>query len=97
MVKRGAAVAIANMVGNTASIYGSYMYPQTDAPQYTPGGSANSAICLMVGLLALVLRYLHKWENRKLEQAERDRAENPEAGVSNSSADVRAEGFRYIY
>ncbi|KAK4458443.1 putative MFS transporter [Cladorrhinum samala] len=97
MVKRGAAVAIANMVGNTASIYGSYMYPQTDAPQYIPGGSANSVVCLVVGLLALVLRYLHKWENKKLEQAERDRAENPEVGVVNSSADVRADGFRYIY
>ncbi|KAK4167452.1 putative MFS transporter [Cladorrhinum sp. PSN259] len=97
MVKRGAAVAICNMIGNTASIYGSYMYPQTAAPQYTPGGSANAVICLLVGSLAIVIRYLHKWENRKLEQAERDRAENPEGGVSTSSADVRADGFRYIY
>lgn len=99
MVKRGAAVAIANMVGNTASIYGSYMYPQTAAPQYTPGGSANSAICLLVGLLAIVLRYFHKWENTKLEKAERQRAENAEAGaVSDSSVgDIRADGFRYVY
>ncbi|KAK4678758.1 hypothetical protein QC764_311460 [Podospora pseudoanserina] len=99
MVKRGAAVAIANMVGNTASIYGSYMYPQTAAPQYTPGGSANSAICLLVGLLAIVLRYLHKWENTKLEKAERQRAENAETGVVSDSSvgDVRADGFRYVY
>ncbi|KAK4186510.1 putative MFS transporter [Podospora australis] len=97
MVKRGAAVAIANMVGNTASIYGSYMYPQTAAPQYTPGGSANSVICLLVGLLAIGLRYIHKWENKKLEKAERGRVENPEEGVINRSDDVRADGFRYIY
>ena len=52
---------------------------------------------LLVGALAIVLRYLHKWENRKLEQAERARAENPEGAISDSSADVRADGFRYVY
>lgn len=96
MVKRSAAVAIANMIGNTASIYGSYMYPATDAPQYIPGGSANSVICLLVGLLALFLRYLHKWENKKLEKVEREEAENPEAAVA-AGGDRRVAGFRYIY
>lgn len=96
MVKRSAAVAIANMIGNTASIYGSYMYPATAAPQYIPGGSANSVICLLVGLLALFLRYLHKWENKKLEKAEAEEAENPETAVA-AEGDRRAAGFRYIY
>lgn len=86
------------MVGNTASIYGSYMYPSSAAPQYVPGGSANAVICLLVGLLAIVLRYLHKWENRKLEKAEVEDAANAEAGVTtDSSVDKRVTGFRYIY
>nr|CAD70522.1 conserved hypothetical protein [Neurospora crassa] len=97
MVKRSAAVAIANMFGNTASIYGSYMYPASAAPQYIPGGSANSVICLFVGLLALFLRYLHKWENKKLERAEAEEAENPETAAVAASGDRRAAGFRYIY
>lgn len=97
MVKRSAAVAIANMFGNTASIYGSYMYPASAAPQYIPGGSANSVVCLLVGLLALFLRYLHKWENKKLEKAEAEEAENPETAAVAASGDRRVAGFRYIY
>ncbi|KAK3315600.1 major facilitator superfamily domain-containing protein [Apodospora peruviana] len=94
MVKRSACLAIANMIGNTASIYGSYMYPASAAPQYIPGGSANAVICLLVGSLALGLRFLHIRENKKLEQAERSRA----AGVvEEASEDRRGDGFRYIY
>ncbi|KXX79236.1 hypothetical protein MMYC01_205621 [Madurella mycetomatis] len=89
MVKRSVAVAIANMVGNTASIYGSYMYPKESAPQYVPGGTANSAICLGVGLLAST--------NKRLEDMEKAQAENPEAHLTRQEVDVRAEGFRYIY
>ena len=94
MVKRSASVAVANMIGNTASIYGSYMYPSSAGPQYVAGGAANSAICLLVGGLALVLRALHRRENTKLEEAERIRAADEEAVGRD---DVRAAGFRYVY
>lgn len=94
MVKRSAALAIANMVGNTASIYGSYMYPSSTAPQYVPGGSTNAVICLLVGSLALFLRFLHVRENKKLEAAERNRAAG---NVEDDGADRRADGFRYVY
>ncbi|KAL3959497.1 hypothetical protein ACCO45_004614 [Purpureocillium lilacinum] len=33
LVKRSAVIAIANMIGNTASIYGSYMYDEKTGPQ----------------------------------------------------------------
>ena len=87
------------MIGNTASIYGSYMYPSSDGPQYRPGGSANAAICVLVALLALMLRYVHKWENKKL-----DKLENEANAVGNENgkgdlavAEIRQSGFRYIY
>ncbi|TLD11721.1 hypothetical protein PspLS_11763 [Pyricularia sp. CBS 133598] len=91
LVKRSACVAIANMIGNTASAYGSYMYPASAAPQYVPGGSANAVISLTVAMLALVLRWLHQRENKKLERAEAEAAsENPTG--------TRAEsGFRFVY
>ena len=89
------------MIGNTATIYGSYMYPKSTGPQYVPGGTANSVVCLLVAGLALVLRYLHKWENRKLEQAEREMAEAAETGgtlpTQVPGQDRRNVGFRYIY
>ncbi|KAK0705671.1 major facilitator superfamily domain-containing protein [Lasiosphaeris hirsuta] len=97
-VKRSASLAIANMFGNTASIYGSYMYPSSTAPQYVPGGSTNAVVCLLVGSLAIALRYIHKWENKKLEKAEREDAANAEAGVTaDADVDRRALGFRYVY
>ncbi|KAK1764201.1 major facilitator superfamily domain-containing protein [Phialemonium atrogriseum] len=99
LVKRSACIAIANMIGNTASIYGSYMYPSSAAPQYVPGGSANTVICLLVALLALLLRFVHIRENKNLEAAETELAQ----GTLGAGVDVDAEqagrrevGFRYL-
>lgn len=91
LVKRSAAIAICNMFGNTASIYGSYMYPASAAPQYVPGGSANAVISVSVGLLALVLRWIHVRENKKLESRERGE------GAEEEGIGQRAAGFRYVY
>lgn len=92
LVKRSAVIAIANMIGNTASIYGSYMYDEKTGPQYVPGGSANAVISFLVAVLAIVLRYIHKWENKKLERADREAIE--EDGEVARDGPV---GFRYIY
>lgn len=81
------------MFGNTATIYASYMYPASTGPRYIPGGSANTVICLIVAGLALILRFVHIRENKKLEQAEvaaRD-------GAVATEGRRPAAGFRYIY
>ncbi|PHH61470.1 hypothetical protein CDD81_317 [Ophiocordyceps australis] len=85
-VKRSVVIAVANLVGNTANIYGSYMYSQDTGPRYLPGGVTNAAICLLTGALAIALRYLHKWENKKLERTENRN------GIRSSN-----NGFRYEY
>lgn len=92
LVKRSAAIAVCNMIGNTASIYGSYMYPSSAAPQYVPGGSANAVVSLAVVGLALMLRYIHLRENKKLEAGERGEGNEEEEGIGR-----RGEGFRYVY
>ncbi|KAM0494984.1 hypothetical protein ACHAP8_008362 [Fusarium lateritium] len=97
LVKRSATIAICNMIGNTASIYGSYMYPSSDGPQYIPGGSANTAICVLVALLALMLRYVHKWENKKLDKAEAEANAITEESGKTTGSQLRESGFRYIY
>jgi len=91
LVKRSASIAVCNMIGNTASIYGSYMYPSSAAPNYVPGGSANAVISLLVGCMALFLRWLHILENKKLERNERGEGDGEE-GIGR-----RAAGFRYVY
>ncbi|KND87710.1 putative transporter [Tolypocladium ophioglossoides CBS 100239] len=95
LVKRSAVIAIANMIGNTASIYGSYMYNEKTRPQYVPGGSSNAVIGFLVGVLAIALRHLHKWENKKLEEAEGEAA--AEGGGAAEQGPDRLVGFRYIY
>lgn len=93
-MKRSAAIAIANMIGNTATAYGSYMYPESAAPQYIPGGSANAAICIIVAGMAIMLRFVHKHENKKLEAAEQGPNDTETADVDQAR---RHTGFRYIF
>lgn len=83
LVKRSAAIATANMIGNTATIYGSYMWPSSSGPRYVPGGSATAVVAVLVALLASVIRMVHVRMNERLEEQERDHEmDNP--------------GFRYI-
>ncbi|CAG7934088.1 unnamed protein product [Penicillium olsonii] len=70
LVKRSAAIAVANMIGNTASIYGSYMWPASSGPRYIPGGSATAAIAFLVAVLAFVIRLVHAHMNKRLEEEE---------------------------
>ncbi|ROV94741.1 hypothetical protein VMCG_08891 [Cytospora schulzeri] len=93
LVKRSVAIAIGNMIGNASTIYGSYMYPMSTSPRYIPGGTANAVVCLLVALLALVLRFVHIRENRKLEILERE----PADGENGVGGHRRAVGFRYVY
>ncbi|KAL9114430.1 MAG: hypothetical protein Q9227_001511 [Pyrenula ochraceoflavens] len=91
LVKRSACIAICNMIGNTATIYGSYMYPSSDGPQYVPGGSANAVICLIVALLALLIRLVLVRENKILAAAEDNNAME-----IHGEALERSTGFRYV-
>lgn len=74
------------------------MYPSSTGPQYIPGGSANTVMCVLVSILAFVLRIIHKRENRKLEEAESQASESvEEAGKPSEQTTRRPEaGFRYI-
>lgn len=93
LVKRSAAIAIANMIGNTASIYGSYMWPSSSGPRYIPGGSATAAIALFVALVALVIRLVHIRMNKRLDETESSR---DIISSNTNDLETRAVGFRYI-
>lgn len=68
LVKRSVVVAFCGMFGNAASIYGSYLYPDSQAPQYVPAGIALACVCGACGVLALIIRFVLRHENKKLEQ-----------------------------
>ncbi|KAI2632587.1 putative MFS transporter [Hypomontagnella submonticulosa] len=95
LVKRSVCISFANMIGNSANIYGTYMYPSSDEPRYLKGGSATAADALLVALLAIVARLVLQRQNKKLATREAFESDghSAEAGGREGSAPA---GFRYI-
>ncbi|KAK7205268.1 major facilitator superfamily domain-containing protein [Myxozyma melibiosi] len=88
-VKRSATVAICNMFGNTATIYGAYMY--TDGPRYVAGGAAVAGVCVVVAVTALCIRVILRRQNSQLEKSENEKIAS---GIDPLT--INAYGFRYI-
>ncbi|KAI1480845.1 MFS general substrate transporter [Daldinia eschscholtzii] len=95
LVKRSACISFANMVGNSANIYGTYMYPAADGPRYLTGGAATAADALLVAVLAIIARFVLQAQNRKL--AARDAFESGELETQPRNPNTTTPvGFRYI-
>ncbi|KAI1349363.1 allantoate permease [Xylaria sp. FL0043] len=92
LVKRSACISFANLVGNAANIYGSYMYPASDGPRYLPGGAATAGVALLVATLALITRLVLQRKNKKLAEREAFEAE----GTAAHTSEAVPTGFRYI-
>ncbi|KAI0834265.1 putative MFS transporter [Hypoxylon sp. FL0890] len=95
LVKRSVVISFANMVGNSANIYGTYMYPASDAPRYLAGGSATAGVGLLIALLAIIARLVLQRQNKKLAIREAFESDGrpAEPGDGDESAPV---GFRYM-
>ncbi|RDW77925.1 hypothetical protein BP5796_05777 [Coleophoma crateriformis] len=66
--KRGTGIAILNIVGQCGPLLGTRLYPADQAPYYRVGMWTCAAFMIFNGLLALALRTLLSWENRKLDE-----------------------------
>ncbi|KAI0885042.1 putative MFS transporter [Annulohypoxylon maeteangense] len=97
LVKRSVCISFTNMIGNTANIYGTYMYPSVDGPRYLAGGAATAGVALFVALLTLVARLELQRQNKKLALREEFEAEGNTAQPRDSEeAGAASVGFRYI-
>ncbi|KAI1389214.1 putative MFS transporter [Hypoxylon trugodes] len=94
LVKRSACISFGNMVGNTANIYGTYMYPSVQGPRYLAGGSATAAVGVLVALLAVTARLVLQHQNKKLANREVFESEHP--GQTEDREGATPVGFRYI-
>jgi hypothetical protein len=56
--KRAVAIALVNALGNSASIYGVFLWPSTDAPRYIPGFSATTVWMFLICVIAQVANFL---------------------------------------
>lgn len=52
--KRAVAIALVNALGNSASIYGVFLWPAKDKPRYIPGWSATTVWMALIGVIATV-------------------------------------------
>ena len=82
--KRAVAIALVNSLGNSASIYGVFLWPSQDAPRYVPGFSATTVWMFALGCTALIMQWLVK--RYPIE------APDPEAIVAQEIEKQRAKG-----
>jgi hypothetical protein len=66
--KRGTGIAILNLVGQCGPLLGTRVYPAQDSPYYRLGMWVCAGFMLFNGVLALGLRFLLVWENKKLDE-----------------------------
>ncbi|KAL3462161.1 major facilitator superfamily domain-containing protein [Aspergillus heterothallicus] len=70
--KRAVAIAMVNGLGDLAALYGSRMWPTSDAPLYIPGFTAMVAMCGSGAVLAAGFPYLLKYLPTYRTKAERE-------------------------
>jgi hypothetical protein len=66
--RRGAGIVILNVVGQCGPLLGTRMYPSSEGPQYVKGQSVCAAFMFFFCFLAILLRTLLAWENKKLDR-----------------------------
>lgn len=87
--KRAVAIALVNALGNSASIYGVFLWPKTDAPKYTAGFGATTAFVALAGILAQVMNYLNnKYPSEQIDSDAVVAAEIEKARARTASAAV---------
>lgn len=69
--KKAVSLAIANSLGNCASIYMPYLWPNSDQPRFVPAWTASIVFSVGVIVIAWFLKFTLKKTNTKM------RAENP--------------------
>ena len=66
--RRGAGMVMLNLVGQCGPLLGTNIYPASDGPYYVKGHSICAAFLFFVTCLALGLRTLLAWDNKKLDR-----------------------------
>lgn len=66
--RRGSGVVILNLLGQCGPLLGTRLYPSTQGPYYVKGMSVCAAFMFFTTFLALSLRTLLWWENKKLDR-----------------------------
>lgn len=96
--RRGGGIVLLNLIGQCGPFLGTNIFPDEEAPRYVKGMSICAAFMFFTTLLALGLRVLLVWENRRLEKKYGTRIEqDPSKSVDVPVAeDNYGTNFRYV-
>ncbi|KAL0062051.1 hypothetical protein AAF712_011129 [Marasmius tenuissimus] len=84
--KRAVAIAIVNGLGNSASIYGSFLWPARTGPRFVQGFAATTAFVLTLALMAQIFKVLlNKYPSQGLNASEDDYSKSPTSTPVNES------------
>ncbi|KAI0509672.1 major facilitator superfamily domain-containing protein [Xylaria bambusicola] len=92
--KRGAAVALLNIIGQTGPLLGTRLFPKREQPYYVKGMSICAAFMFFNALLALTLRFYLAWENRTFERRDAESRQNGSM-CKPGSTEFENEGFGF--
>ncbi|PTB45795.1 uncharacterized protein TrAFT101_001230 [Trichoderma asperellum] len=71
--RQGGGFALMQVIGQCGPLIGTRLYPDRDAPYYTNGMRTCAVAMLGVAVLAVLLRFYLKRQNRKMDEAEKER------------------------
>ncbi|KAL6710534.1 hypothetical protein ACN47E_008582 [Coniothyrium glycines] len=66
--RRGTGIVLLNLIGQCGPLLGTRLYPTSEGPHYIKGQSICAGFMFLFCLLALLLRALLVWENKKLDK-----------------------------
>lgn len=66
--RRGTGIVLLNLIGQCGPLLGTRLYPKSEGPFYVKGQSVCAGFMFLFCVLALVLRTLLVWENKKLDE-----------------------------
>ncbi|KAI1411035.1 MFS general substrate transporter [Hypoxylon sp. FL1857] len=92
--KRGAGIALLNIIGQCGPLLGTRVFPASDAPYYIMGMGICAGFMFFNALLALILRTYLAWENKrfeKIDEAARQAGTEPRMG----SVGLENEGYGF--
>jgi hypothetical protein len=92
-----------SLIGQCGPLVGTNIYPSSSAPRYVKGHSICAAFMFFVALLALSLRFLLAFENRKLDRKYGTVEEQKANAEASQDTDVQSQGvenygplYRYV-
>jgi hypothetical protein len=95
--RRGGGIVLLNLIGQCGPFLGTNVFPDSEAPRYIKGMSICAAFMIFTTFLALVLRCLLVWENKRLDKKYGQRNEVDESkGEIAVAEDNYGPSFRYV-